>query len=295
MTCMVLCYHRVMPDGTGGVIGNCHRARGTVVSLPTFQRHLADIGRHFRPVTLRDYVATLEGRSTLPPNTCLITFDDGYRDFAEHALPALERHSMPCVLFATVEQACGDQPLAPPDAWYAILVAATPPIGDLASWVHGPRTKEHHYAPPSQQPKLRAQLARALDVRAAETGLGRCLYLNEMELRGLEGRGVALGGHGATHLAFTTLPDSDLAANLQACRAWLDRIAPASPATVAYPYGKADDRVARAAADAAFRAGFTVLPCDGKADAGPFFLKRSCVPDRPTAIEELKAGGRLSI
>jgi peptidoglycan/xylan/chitin deacetylase (PgdA/CDA1 family) len=38
----------------------------------------------------------------LPPHAVLITFDDGYRDNLENALPVLRRHGYPAVLFAPI-------------------------------------------------------------------------------------------------------------------------------------------------------------------------------------------------
>jgi peptidoglycan/xylan/chitin deacetylase (PgdA/CDA1 family) len=38
----------------------------------------------------------------LPPNATLITFDDGYRDIYENALPVLQRHEAPAVIFVPV-------------------------------------------------------------------------------------------------------------------------------------------------------------------------------------------------
>jgi peptidoglycan/xylan/chitin deacetylase (PgdA/CDA1 family) len=115
MNCVVLCYHRVLPEGTGGFIGDCHRVRGTAVSLAVFRKHIADLMKHFIPVSLGDFVAAIEGRATLPPTACSITFDDGCCDFVEHALPVLEQFSAPCVLFVTREQAREPHLLSPTD------------------------------------------------------------------------------------------------------------------------------------------------------------------------------------
>ena len=52
----------------------------------------------------------LDGAS-LPAGATLITFDDGYEDVLRHALPALERHGYPAVLFVPLGYVGGADPL----------------------------------------------------------------------------------------------------------------------------------------------------------------------------------------
>jgi peptidoglycan/xylan/chitin deacetylase (PgdA/CDA1 family) len=47
----------------------------------------------------------------LPPRATLITFDDGYRDVLERALPVLQRQGYPAVLFVPLGFVGGDRPL----------------------------------------------------------------------------------------------------------------------------------------------------------------------------------------
>jgi peptidoglycan/xylan/chitin deacetylase (PgdA/CDA1 family) len=51
-------------------------------------------------LTISQYARALAG-GTLPERAVVITFDDGYADFAEHALPELLRRSLPCTLYVT--------------------------------------------------------------------------------------------------------------------------------------------------------------------------------------------------
>jgi peptidoglycan/xylan/chitin deacetylase (PgdA/CDA1 family) len=48
---------------------------------------------------------------SLPTRATLITFDDGYRDVLERALPVLQRHGYPAVLFVPLGFVGGDRPL----------------------------------------------------------------------------------------------------------------------------------------------------------------------------------------
>lgn len=57
---------------------------------PSFSAHLDAVIASGRPaLTVSQYVDGLHGRIPLPERPVLITVDDGFADFAEHALPAL--------------------------------------------------------------------------------------------------------------------------------------------------------------------------------------------------------------
>jgi len=64
-----------------------------------FARQVASLVSRFRAISLEEAVSALQGRSSLPPCALLFTFDDAYRDFAEHAWPVLRGHGIPPVLF----------------------------------------------------------------------------------------------------------------------------------------------------------------------------------------------------
>jgi peptidoglycan/xylan/chitin deacetylase (PgdA/CDA1 family) len=53
------------------------------------------------PVTAEQVVAARAGGPRLPVSAVAVTFDDGYRDFADTAWPALERRSLPGTVFVT--------------------------------------------------------------------------------------------------------------------------------------------------------------------------------------------------
>jgi peptidoglycan/xylan/chitin deacetylase (PgdA/CDA1 family) len=85
----VLMYHSIS-DGIGP----------TSIAPDTFRMQLellADLD--YRSVSLPDVAAWLDGRRTLPERPVLITFDDGFRDFAQVAWPLLQQHGLGAVVF----------------------------------------------------------------------------------------------------------------------------------------------------------------------------------------------------
>ena len=88
-------YHQVdvpPPSGTP--------ARGMVVSPGAFARQMALLAAFgWRTIGLAELGRALAGRGAAP-RTLAITFDDGYRNNLEHALPVLQRHRFTATCYA---------------------------------------------------------------------------------------------------------------------------------------------------------------------------------------------------
>jgi peptidoglycan/xylan/chitin deacetylase (PgdA/CDA1 family) len=86
----IFIYHRVLPHKDPLFPGE--------VDSADFDRDLRRIGAMFNVIPLID--ALRHGTAgTLPPRAACITFDDGYADNAEFALPILQRHRLPATFF----------------------------------------------------------------------------------------------------------------------------------------------------------------------------------------------------
>lgn len=86
----ILMYHRVLPEPDPLLPGQMH--------AELFDTHMRSLRAHFNCLPLGDAVERL-GEGRLPPRAACVTFDDGYRDNVDVALPILRRHEVPAIFF----------------------------------------------------------------------------------------------------------------------------------------------------------------------------------------------------
>lgn len=269
-TLTVLMFHRIVAPGTAV-------ARGAdpeyTLTAPLFADCLDFVARHYAVVSLAQVLASRAGGPALPPRALLITFDDGWADNQEVALPLLRRAGLPWVLFVA-----SDALLDPSQWWWqeVLLRVLREGWADFAAlWAAagGAPCAE----PPPGLRELRlllryatldpgrraALLAPWLDGVAAE---GRHM-LKPADLATLSAEGVAIGAHGAAHLPLSLLPDagSDLARGRAALAGLLpgDRIA-----ALSFPHGRYDAAALAAAWAEGFELVFTSDACLNPAPSG---------------------------
>ena len=292
----VLCYHRVLPVNYNDLVSPFQRQRGTVVDLDVFKHQLDEIRRFFSPVSLNQYLRWLYGDTDLPQNACLITFDDATRDFLDFAWPALRSSNTPCALFSTTSAAKGEE-LLPTDRLYASLSQALREgrlgASQIPDWVTGASKQRYLRAPVNDQRRILHEAGLAPAAISPSD-----LYLSEAELANLPPDLVGIGGHGYRHELLADKGLTELRAELRRVRFWLEHLA-AFPTpqglAIAYPNGAHGPNVRAATIEAGFAAAFTVIPWrPGRADHR-WCLRRSCVPNRLNAVDDLVAGKELRI
>lgn len=78
------------------------------VSPDRLAMHIAEIRKHFEIVDLSDWIHWSRSDCSLPERACALTFDDGWKDNYEFALPILVQFESPCTVFLVADLVDGD-------------------------------------------------------------------------------------------------------------------------------------------------------------------------------------------
>ncbi|WP_144299634.1 polysaccharide deacetylase family protein [Elioraea rosea] len=235
----VAMFHRVLPPGDPRFAG----ANPTyTLGLGDFEQVL-DLFARFYSVVGLDAVEAAAAGAPLPRCPLLITFDDGWSDNVDYALPALTARGMPAVLFVATGF-IGD----PRGFWQERVfdaVATRDGIEAAEARVAALASADTH-----------ARSA-ALDV-LEERPLPRCMA-DADELATLAAGGVSIGGHGHCHIPLTEVADA--ASEFRACREALaaHNLGGAHPA-FSFPHGRCNEALIAGAQEAGFGLCFTSAP-----------------------------------
>ncbi len=272
-TLRVLTYHRI-----GRREESPGQSPATLsASAESFAAQMRMIAARFRPVSLEQVLASLDGGAALPARAVLVTFDDATECFGRSAWPILRSLRVPATLFVPTAFPESDR-----EFWWDTLYRLVEAAGNAVSngssrWID--RASRLLPTPWGELPVATAaarrqtwrrlaaafhrgpfeDAARWLRAAAEEGGLEsvRSPVLAWPELRKLRDEGVALAPHTRTHPPLTAVAGDVLRVELTGARDDLQRELGVSWPATAYPGGFCDAAVTQAAAASGIRLGFT--------------------------------------
>ena len=257
----VLMYHRVLPADEAAL-----RAvePGMVVTPETFARHLAWLASSFRVLPLHEIVSRLAQQLPLPPGACAITFDDGWRDNHDFALPELARLGLPATVFVVTDRVGSDGAFWPDEVYRRMTGLSSARQRALLRRLGVPPRRAPVAALLARLKDLRGDAhPRLLDRLRSETqepGTAQRELLDWGECDRLAQAGVDIEAHGATHAILTRVPPADAERELRSPRDRLRERGHGRHGLLAYPSGAHDEGVRRLAASAGYTAAFTAQP-----------------------------------
>lgn len=252
------------------------------LATPWLAASLAFFKKHYHVVSLAQVLASRRNGTPLPPRALLITFDDGWADNADYALPVLQQAGLPALLFVVADAVGTRQPFFQERliaAWRRKVIrvaqvadAMQPHLAD--GWRpagEGLRDLREVIARLESLPTDTRNAVLAPFLQALDDGLRH--MVDVAELQKLEAGGVALGLHGKTHAPMRKAEDLD--AELSGARAELARhLGQPGPnaESMSFPHGSYDDAIAQQAHAAGYELIFTSVPVLNPAKHGVGWL-----------------------
>jgi peptidoglycan/xylan/chitin deacetylase (PgdA/CDA1 family) len=284
----ILAYHSVVeePQLTDYILGSSR-------SRAHFERHIETVARKFSPVTMDDVVDFVKAGRKLPPRSVAVTFDDGFADNYEIALPILNRYGVPAtfyIMFDAVEN--GTLP------WYCRIRFAFN-TAKRAEWIYAGRTyklgspEERRAAMPpawdrgaalagDEQRAFVEEVERALEIDPAHARAQHGLMMDWEQVRGLKKAGHTIGGHTISHPNVAQVSASAARGEIAGCKEKIAEKVGAAVEHFSYPHPALNPHWSSETLGITREAGFksAVLTTYGSVRVGddPLTLKRMSTP-----------------
>lgn len=228
-----------------------------VLDAATYRRQLEYIREHFNVLPLEDALNRLAA-ATLPPRTMAITFDDGTRNLATHAVPVLRELGLPAAVFLATGPMDSGETLWPDRLWLAIAGTAAIDV-DLTALglgicsLEGEASRGKVYASAAARMKDLPDadritvLGEVLDALGDGGDGGPFRMLSWDEARDMASDGlVTLYPHTVSHPILSRCTDDKVTQEITDSCTTLERETGRAPKVFAYPNGRLQDFDARA-------------------------------------------------
>lgn len=94
---VILAYHRIVDEEDQELTD--YSSYGITVTRNNFENQIQYLSTHYNVTRLSELVSFIKNNQPVPDNTCVITFDDGWRDNYTNAYPILKKHGVPATIF----------------------------------------------------------------------------------------------------------------------------------------------------------------------------------------------------
>jgi peptidoglycan/xylan/chitin deacetylase (PgdA/CDA1 family) len=272
--CLVLRYHSI-----------CDRALAepgyvsSSISVPVdqFEQQIRHLATYYRCISLDELSDAIVGRQPMPPRAAIVTFDDGYRDNYQLALPVLARYRVPAVIYLVSSTLTQGLPLWTSRLRYALFRTGVRTIAvkdqdgrsTTTCSLGDSRGKEqaaqdltnslNQLSAPQREVRL-AELCHDMSVNDFPHVTDWFLSLNEIEE--MQREGITFGSHTVTHPNLPGIDPAEANREIETSRRDLETLLGRPVVHFSFPnsgskYPHFSDRTKKSVADAGYRTAVT--------------------------------------
>lgn len=289
---LVLTYHRVTPDVPW--------PDPLVVTPDLFEQQVGYVKRHFRLLSADEVAEIIRSRKSFPARSCLITFDDGWKDNYTYAFRVLQAYQAPAIIFLTTGYVGTNKRF-----WHERLASLLYPLpfsgGQRRTVAHlnwATASVEEVAQEVGSVPLRARQLvieeiieawkpleesALELKIQQLEAALGHCLPANSPamlsweDVAAMAAGGIEFGSHTVSHALLDQVTAAQLEIELCGSKETLESRLGKPVEFIAYPNGNYNEAVVTASQVCGYLGGFTCEVGFNVTSERPFQLKRKHV------------------
>jgi peptidoglycan/xylan/chitin deacetylase (PgdA/CDA1 family) len=266
-----LTYHRIHDNPDGQPFDT-----GVIDATPDeFSRQMAIVRRYFSPIGVRELRGFMRG-CALPPNPVIVTFDDGYRECHERALPILLANSVKATFFIATSYVSGRRVFWWDRIAYILhrterdRIELTYPIPLQLDCRKTSKLQTGKTLLKLVKSQYGLDLERFLEELASAAGvewndelersIADQLVMSWKQVRDLRAAGMEIHSHTRTHRILQTIRPDELSSELAGAREDLENQLEERVSGVSYPVGRsisASPALRAAVRDSGYEVGFS--------------------------------------
>ncbi len=244
----VIMLHRILPEEELSIQG-CDRE--WTLTTKEFDSLLSFLKKHYTIISEQDLINFKTNNIKLPKYPLILTFDDGWYDNYQYALPLLKKHNLPALIFIAtnwinssvgfwqeqIVSACQKQPTLFEEIKEILALQHLMNVAQLIKLLDRDDQEAHRQ-------KVLSKIATALPVNRQ--------MMSTQELKQLLDSNISLGGHGASHSKLDSLTPTQHNQELIDSYSMISELTDKSCLSMSFPHGRYNEQITQQAVDTGF-------------------------------------------
>ncbi len=294
----ILLYHSVSESENKFIKGT-----NMWISYVVFEKHMNYILKHYHVISLQELVKFLQ-QGKIPPQSMVITFDDGFSDNFSFAYPYLRRHKIQTTIFLATDCIEKKKTIWIQELNYLINTVGVQKvirsihamnekyeIDQLIIETNSKRTirkqVEDYLAydvNKEERKKILGSLFREFNIRTKKVFSENQIFLTASQIRRMKKKGIYFGNHGASHTPFSAMSLDEQWREIVHSKKVIEENLGEDFVPFSYPFGQTKDftlNTQRLVKEAGHSCILTAMPTLNHAGTSPFELGRIVVDNGP--------------